>query len=162
MNQIISLPLSASKLPHIPSINYRYYVKGRVNPVADAGSNLKADSHSLMHLLSLVQVFEKRGIEIVSLREHIDSSTATGRAFLSILGATNQMDRELKSERAAAGRASAKARGRTDGRPRTDVDKLEKARVLYKNSDVSAANVCATLGVGRRTFINYQAEKRDL
>ena len=29
-------------------------------------------TRSLMHLLSLVQVFEKRGIEIVSLREHID------------------------------------------------------------------------------------------
>ena len=120
-------------------------------------AELSRMTRSLMHLLSLVQVFEKRGIEIVSLREHIDSSTATGRAFLSILGAINQMERELKSERAAAGRASAKARGRTGGRPRTDVDKLEKARVLYENSDISAANACTTFGIGRRTFFNHLA-----
>jgi DNA invertase Pin-like site-specific DNA recombinase len=83
-------------------------------------AELSRMTRSLMHLLSLVKEFEQRGVQIVSLREHIDTSTATGRAFLSILGAINQMERELKSERAAAGRASAKARGRTGGRPRTD------------------------------------------
>ena len=123
-------------------------------------SELSRMTRSLMHLLSLVQVFENRGIEIVSLREHIDSSTATGRAFLSILGAINQMERELKSERAAAGRASAKARGKTGGRQRTDPVKLENARVLYENSDASSADICTTLSIGRRTFFNYLAEYR--
>jgi DNA invertase Pin-like site-specific DNA recombinase len=119
-------------------------------------------TRSLMHLLSFVKVFEEPGIEIVSLREHIDSSTATGRAFLSILGAINQMERELKSERAAAGRASAKARGRTGGRPRTDASKLENARVLYENTDASSAKVCMTFGFSRRTFFNYLAECRNV
>jgi DNA invertase Pin-like site-specific DNA recombinase len=117
-------------------------------------AELSRMTRSLMHLLSLVQIFEKREIEIVSLREHIDSSTATGRAFLSILGAINQMERELKSERAAAGRALAKARGRTGGRPRTDVAKLENARVQYQNSDKSATEVCQAFGLGRRTFFS--------
>jgi len=44
------------------------------------------------------------------------------------------MERELRAERAAAGRASARARGKTGGRPRTDVAKLEHARILYENS----------------------------
>jgi DNA invertase Pin-like site-specific DNA recombinase len=118
-------------------------------------AELSRMTRSLMHLLSLVKEFEQRGVQIVSLREHIDTSTATGRAFLSILGAINQMERELKSERAAAGRASAKARGRTGGRPRTDATKLENARVLYQNSDKSVAEVCSTLGIGRRTFFSY-------
>jgi DNA invertase Pin-like site-specific DNA recombinase len=113
-----------------------------------------------MHLLSLVKVFEQREVQIVSLREHIDTSTATGRAFLSILGAINQMERELKGERAAAGRASAKARGRTGGRPRTDVSMLENARVLYQNSEKSATEVCVAFGIGRRTFFNYLADCR--
>jgi hypothetical protein len=34
------------------------------------------------------------------------------------------------SPRTAAGRAAAKARGRTGGRPRTDPEKLEHARIL--------------------------------
>ena len=36
-------------------------------------AELSRMTRSLMHLLSLVQEFERRGIEIVSLREHIDS-----------------------------------------------------------------------------------------
>lgn len=123
-------------------------------------AELSRMTRSLMHLLSLVKEFEQRGVQIVSLREHIDTSTATGRAFLSIIGAINQMERELKSERAAAGRASAKARGRTGGRPRTDIEKLENARVLYENSDKTAAEVCASFGVGRRTFFSYVSQVR--
>jgi len=52
-------------------------------------------------------------------------------------------------------RAAARARGRTGGRPRTDVAKLENARILYEHSQKTAAEVCAIAGVGRRTFFAY-------
>lgn len=123
-------------------------------------AELSRMTRSLMHLLSLVKEFEGRDVQIVSLREHIDTSTATGRAFLSILGAINQMERELKAERAAAGRAAAKARGRTGGRPRTAIQKLEQARVLYANSEATANEICNTVGIGRRTFFRYMAETK--
>jgi len=58
------------------------------------------------------------------------------------------MERELRAERAAAGRSSAKARGKTGGRPKTDPEKLENARILYENSDKTAAEVCEIAGVG--------------
>jgi DNA invertase Pin-like site-specific DNA recombinase len=95
------------------------------------------------------------------LRENIDTTTATGRCFLSIMGAIHQMERELRSERASAGRASAKARGRTGGRPRTDVAKLENARILYENSGKTAAEVCEIAGVGRRVFFAHLAKKHS-
>lgn len=120
-------------------------------------AELSRMTRSLMHLLSLVKEFEERGVQIQSLRENIDTTSATGRAFISILGALHQLERELKAERAAAGRASAKSRGRTGGRPRTDASKLENARVLYQNSDKSAAEVCSAFGIGRRTFFSYLA-----
>lgn len=120
-------------------------------------TELSRMSRSLFHLLAVVQDFERQGIELVSLRENIDTSTATGRAFLAMMGVMSQMERELKAERAAAGRAAAKARGRTGGRPRTELDKLELARVLYLNSDRTAAQVCRTVGIGRRTLFSYLA-----
>ena len=80
-------------------------------------SELSRMTRSLMHLLALVKDLEQKGVQIVSLREHIDTSTATGRAFLSIMGAISQMERELKAERAASGRAAARSRGKTGGRP---------------------------------------------
>jgi DNA invertase Pin-like site-specific DNA recombinase len=118
-------------------------------------------SRSLMQLLAVVQTFEHQGMELVSLREHLDTSTATGRGFLAMMGGIAQMERELKAERTAAGRAAAKARGRTGGRPRTDPDKLEQARLLYLNSDRTAAQVCHTVGIGRRTLLSYLAQVKN-
>jgi DNA invertase Pin-like site-specific DNA recombinase len=110
--------------------------------------------------LAVVGDFEPREIALISLREHIDTATATGRCFLAIMGAMAQMERELKAERTAAGRAVAKARGRTGGRPRTDPDKLEQARILYLHSAKNAGEGCRTVGIGRRTLFSYLAQVR--
>jgi DNA invertase Pin-like site-specific DNA recombinase len=69
------------------------------------------------------------------------------------------MERELRAERSSAGRASAKARGRTGRRPRTDIMKLENARILYENSEKTAAKIFEIAGVGRRVFFAYLAKK---
>lgn len=119
-------------------------------------------TRSLLNLLETAKTLEQRQVNLVSLRENIDTTSATGRCFLSMMGAIHQMERELRAERAAAGRASAKARGRTGGRPRTDAAKLENARILYENSDKTADTVCQMVGVGRRTFFAYLAERRRL
>jgi DNA invertase Pin-like site-specific DNA recombinase len=123
-------------------------------------TELSRMTRSLVHLLEVVRDFEQHEIELISLQEHIDTSTATGRCFLAITGAMAQMERELKAERTAAGRAAAKARGRTGGRPRTDPDKLEQARILYLHSDKTAGDVCRTVGIGRRTLFSYLAQVR--
>lgn len=124
-------------------------------------TELSRMSRSLKHLLDVVQAFEHQGIELISLRENIDTSTATGRAFLGMMGVMSQMERDLRAERTAAGRVAAKARGRTGGRPRTDPDKLEEARVLYLNSDRTAAQVCRSVGIGRRTLFSYLAQVKQ-
>ena len=74
-------------------------------------------SRSLSHLLEIVRDLKVRQVDLKSLRENIDTSLATGRAFLSIMGAVSQMELEIKSERAEAGRVDAKARGKSGGRP---------------------------------------------
>ncbi len=123
-------------------------------------TELSRMTRSLIHLLETAQLLEQKQVNLVSLRENIDTSTATGRCFLSMMGAIHQMERELRAERASAGRASAKARGKTGGRPRTDVVKLRDARVLYENSDKTADEVCKVVGVGRRIFFAYLAQQR--
>lgn len=122
-------------------------------------TELSRMTRSLLDLLETTKLLEQRQINLLSLRENIDTTTATGRCFLSMMGAIHQMERELRAERASSGRASAKARGKTGGRPRTDVTKLESARILYENSEKTAAQVCAIAGVGRRVFFAYLAQK---
>lgn len=115
-------------------------------------------TRSLMHLLQVAKELDDRQINIRSLRENIDTTTATGRAFFLLMGVINQLEVDLKKERAAAGRKSAKARGRTGGRPRTDESKLQQAKILYEHSGQTAAEVCKAVGVGTRTFFRYLKE----
>jgi len=124
-------------------------------------TELSRMTRSLINLLETAQVLERLQINLASLRENIDTGTATGRCFLSMMGAIHQMERELRAERAAAGRSSAKARGKTGGRPRTDATKLANAKILYENSDKTADEVCRILGVGRRTFFAYLTELKN-
>jgi DNA invertase Pin-like site-specific DNA recombinase len=120
-------------------------------------AELSRMTRSLMHPLETEQALDRKQVNLVSLRENIDTNTATGRCFLSMMGAIHQMERELRAERAAAGRAFAQARGR----PRTDVVKLRDAKVLYDNSGKTAEEVCKVVGVGRRIFFACLAQQRD-
>jgi len=123
-------------------------------------TELSRMTRSLLDLLETGKILEHRHVNLVSLRENIDTTSATGRCFLAMMGVIHQLERELRAERAAAGRASAKARGRTGGRPRTDATKLENARILYEHSAKTAAEACAIAGVGRRTFFAYLTARR--
>ena len=123
-------------------------------------TELSRMTRSLEHLLVVVSGLQKRKVELISLREHIDTKTATGRCFLSIMGAIAQMERELKNERAEAGREAAKARGKSGGRPKTPRQKLEQARILYENSNQTAREVCHAVGIGRRTLFRYLSSRQ--
>jgi DNA invertase Pin-like site-specific DNA recombinase len=118
-------------------------------------TELSRMTRGVVHLLQTVSLLEEKEVQLISLRENLDTKSATGRAFIGMMGVINQLEKDLKSERAAAGRLSAKARGRTGGRPRTDQGKLEQAKIIYENSDKTAAEVCATFGLKRRTLFNY-------
>lgn len=59
-------------------------------------AELSRMSRSLMHTLHIVKDSVARGINLVSLREHIDTTTATGRAFIGMIGVVKQL--EARSE----------------------------------------------------------------
>ena len=58
---------------------------------------------SLQHLLSLFDEFNKRGIGFISVTQNIDSTTASGRLQLQIMGAFAEYERNLISERTKEG-----------------------------------------------------------
>ncbi len=124
-------------------------------------TELSRMTRSLMDFLEISKVLEEKKIELVSLRENIDTNTVTGRCFLSIMGAIYQMERELRAERASAGRLAAKARGKSGGRPKTSPEKLENARILYENSDKTAKEVCESAGISKRTLFAYLAKCKE-
>ena len=69
------------------------------------------------HLVETVNALADRGVAFASLHEGIDTTTSTGRLVFHIFAALAEFERELIAERAAVGRAAARARGRLGGRP---------------------------------------------
>jgi DNA invertase Pin-like site-specific DNA recombinase len=82
-------------------------------------------ARSTRFLLESLEMFNSLGIDFVSLRESIDTSTATGKLVFTILGAVAELERSNIRERVIAGQKAAKRRGVRFGRPQVQVDMRE-------------------------------------
>ncbi len=90
---------------------------GRVTLVAV--QRLDRLARSVRNLLDIADHLRAYGVGLVSLRDaHVDTTTASGRFTLSILGSVAELERELIRERVVAGVRHAKSRGVHCGRPR--------------------------------------------
>src|ERR1700733_1249586 len=56
-------------------------------------------TRSVADLDTLVRRFESRHVSLISLAESLDTSTAMGRFFITLLGSLAQLEREIVSER---------------------------------------------------------------
>jgi DNA invertase Pin-like site-specific DNA recombinase len=68
-------------------------------------------------LLDLIDKLTAKGVEFVSQKESIDTSTPTGKFMLTVFGAVAELERGYTLQRQAEGIAAAKARGVRFGRP---------------------------------------------
>ena len=73
---------------------------------------------SLPHPIELVTAFGEVGVEVSSLSEHLDTSTAGGSLIFNIMASLAQFERDLTVERTRAGIQAAQRRGKHCGRPR--------------------------------------------
>lgn len=87
---------------------------------------------STKRLIELSEELEQRGIELVSIRDSIDTTTAVGKAMFKMLAVLAEMERDLILERTRADLESARARGRNGGRPKKDNKQVEKTLKLYE------------------------------
>lgn len=108
---------------------------------------------SLKHLVDTVSALEQRGIGLRVLSGGIDTTSAAGRLVFGIFAALAEFEADLIKERTLAGLASAKARGRTGGRPRSLTPKqINHARALLALGDATVRDVAVTLNVSRSTL----------
>ena len=74
-------------------------------------------ARSLKQLLTISEECRSLGVDLVSLRQNIDTTLPAGRLTFSILGAVAEFERELLRERVVAGMAQARRSGKRIGRP---------------------------------------------
>jgi len=107
---------------------------------------------STKDLIELMEMFNSRGINLVSLKESIDTSTSTGKLMFTLMSALAQFERDLISERTVEGLKSARARGRVGGRPRINDEKIKKAVKLYNTNQYSLKEIEEMAGVKKSTL----------
>ena len=108
---------------------------------------------SIRHLLQIVDRLEKKGINLISLTERFDTSTAAGRLVFHFFAALTQFEKELIRERSMAGLSSARARGRLGGRKR--ILTAQQARVvktMWDSRDHTRRDIATHFGVSIATI----------
>jgi len=105
---------------------------------------------SLAELLETVKMLRGRKIDLLSLEEKIDTSSAAGELIFHVFGAIAHFERRLISERTKDGVAAARAKGKRPGRQPLDTKKVDAAMKLIE-AKTSPAEAARQLGLGRST-----------
>lgn len=115
---------------------------------------------STKDLIELVELFEARGVHLVSLKESIDTSTSTGKLLFTLMSAIAQFERDVIADRTREGLKAARARGRVGGRPGTDAHKLRQALKLYEARQYTVREIEELTGVKKATLYRAVAGKK--
>jgi DNA invertase Pin-like site-specific DNA recombinase len=103
-------------------------------------------ARSLRQLVNALEEFRAMGVEFVSLHEGVDTSTPNGRLVFGIFASIAEFERELIRSRVRSGLASAKAKGKKLGRPRTMVNSTQVAAL--RATGTSWRDISERLGIG--------------
>ena len=103
-------------------------------------------------LLSIVSRLTEKGVDFVSQKEQIDTSTPAGRLMLTIFAGLAQFERECLLERQAEGIAIAKQEGRM-GRPTiAPCDNFAAIVKTWKKGEITAVEAMKRSGLTKATF----------
>ncbi len=120
----------------------------------------------LRHLVNTVHNLTERGIGLKVLTGEgaaIDTTTASGKLVFGIFAALAEFERALISERTIAGLASARARGRTGGRPyKMTPAKIRLAMAAMGQPETKVGALCTELGITRQTLYRHVSPTGEL
>jgi DNA invertase Pin-like site-specific DNA recombinase len=113
-------------------------------------------ARSTQHLLEIVECVKRKGAHLNVLNLGMDTSTATGKLLVTMIGAIGQFEREMMLERQREGIAKAKSEGKYKGRAPTARAKAAQARAL-RDAGVGATEIAKRLKMGRASVYRVLA-----
>ena len=103
-------------------------------------------------LLELVERLTEKGVEFVSKKEAIDTTTPTGKFMLTIFGAVAELEREYILQRQREGIAIAKEQGKYTGRKSTQPLGFDRVVAQWHKGEITAVEAMRTLHMSKTTF----------
>ena len=113
-------------------------------------------------LLTIIANLTEKGVEFVSLKENIDTTTPHGRFMLTVFGALAELERENILERQREGIEIAKAEGKYKGRKPVTIDEAKFRAVCarWRAGEITATAAMKEVGLKPNTFyrrVKYMA-----
>lgn len=110
-------------------------------------------ARSTKDLLTIVETLQKKGVQLVSVKESLDTSTPTGKLMLTVIAAINEFERQNILERQAEGIAIAKQKGVYKGRKPVRIKNFDSYYQAYMRRDIrSKAELARKLKISRPTL----------
>lgn len=105
-------------------------------------------------LLMIIANLTDKGVEFISLKENIDTTTPHGRFMLTVFGALAELERESILERQREGIEIAKAEGKYKGRKPVAIDeaKFRAACARWRAGKITATAAMQEVGLKPNTF----------
>jgi DNA invertase Pin-like site-specific DNA recombinase len=105
-------------------------------------------ARSIGHLSEITKTLEDKKADLQVLAMGLDTSTATGRLMLNVIGSVAQFEREMMLERQREGIAKAKIEGKYKGRKATAKAKAAVVRELHERG-LGASEIARQACIGR-------------
>lgn len=111
-------------------------------------------------LLELTEQLPSKGVEFISQKEAIDTSTPAGKFMLTIFAAVAELERDYLLQRQSEGIAQAKKAGKYKGRKPKQPMNLDAVLTCWKNGEITATQAMKQLKVSKSTF--YRLARRKM
>lgn len=132
------------------------YVRQGDTVIVESISRFARNTHDL---LELVERLTGKGVEFVSKKEAIDTTTPSGKFMLTIFGAVAELEREYILQRQSEGIAIAKAQGRYKGRKPIERPDFDQVTALWRSGEITAREAMRRLDIKPSTFYRKVKER---
>ena len=118
-------------------------------------------ARSTKDLLEILEELTAKGVTLISNKENLDTSTATGKLMLTVIAAINEFERQNLLERQKEGIEIAKREGKFKGGQVKQIDDaaFNAAYEKYKNRELNKTQFAAALKISRPTLDKLLKDK---
>lgn len=118
-------------------------------------------SRSVKDLSAVIELCQKKGVNLISLNENFDISTPTGKLMINLIASINQFEREILLERQREGIAIAKQEGKYTGRKARKLPNWDEIYSLWASNQITAVNAAKQLGISRGNFYDRVSREQS-
>ena len=112
-------------------------------------------ARSTKELINALEEFQVLGVDFISFKENIDSSTPAGKILFTLISAFAEFEADIIRERVRTGMEKAKAKGKILGRPKIPLFTIKAVQELRRNG-LGYKAICQKLKISKSAYYKIE------